>query len=418
MRNPHALVEAPEYEEPYWLADPAALDPIIDIMWLNTEMDRRWLSRGLCFPHTDEGKQHAIEHAKAMLEAVPLKSAEPASGKAIERVESPTVRRIVGPTILLASGNYFDFLAPEQSTFTIEDVAQGLSNICRFAGQCSRFYSVAQHSVLVSQHVPPEFAFIGLMHDAAEAFIGDMTKPLKDILPDYRALEDRIEAAVLGRFGLPHKLPPEVKEIDVVMLATEQQHLMRNRDDWNYTRGRKALDIVIPQMGPAEAKVAFLARYEVLRAGRGEAHPAPPANGLGLERVGEDAPAPMSPERQLRAGIRLMHHHALWLDLVGYRNDPLDQKLVDHVLAHVRQRVDDYFAATEKLPAQPSDKVLVSREALEAQIAECADAVNFFDRVKSASLDEQIAVGTDARDRLEAACRSIAALRSELEGGE
>ncbi|WP_264045620.1 metal-dependent phosphohydrolase [Methylobacterium flocculans] len=176
-------------------------------------------------------------------------------------MQSPTVRRIVGPTILLASGNYFDFLAPEESTFTIEDIATGLSNVCRFAGQCSRFYSVAQHSVIVSHHVPPAFAFAGLMHDAAEAFIGDVTKPLKDILPDYRALEERVERAVLGRFGLPHKMPPEVKEIDVVMLATEQKQLMRNRDDWNYTRGRQALDIPIPPMGPREAKAMFLAQF-------------------------------------------------------------------------------------------------------------------------------------------------------------
>ena len=71
-----------------------------------------------------------------------------------------------------------------------------------------------------------------------------------------------------------------------------------------------------------------------------------------------DAPPPksaetMSPERRLRAGIKLAHHHALWLGVVDYRNDPLDQKLVDHVLAHVRERVDDYFAAPKKLPAPP-----------------------------------------------------------------
>lgn len=189
-------------------------------------------------------------------------------------MQSPTVRRIVGPTILLASGNYFDFLEPEKSDFTIEDIATGLSNTCRFAGQCSRFYSVAQHSVIVSHYVPEALAFAGLMHDAAEAFIGDVTKPLKDILPDYRALEERVEAAVLGRFGLPQKMPTEVKEIDVVMLATEQGQLMRNRDDWNYTRGRKALNIAIPPMGPREAKAKFLARFAALTA-------APAANGEG-----------------------------------------------------------------------------------------------------------------------------------------
>lgn len=182
-----------------------------------------------------------------------------------DMLQSPTVRRIVGPTILLASGNYFDFLAPDQCEFTIDDIAHGLSHICRFAGHSCRFYSVAQHSVLVSRHVPPEDAFAGLMHDAAEALIGDVAKPLKDMLPDYRRLEKSIEAAVFARFGVPTPLPPSVKEIDVVMLATEQRQLMRNRDDWNYTRGRQPLDIQIPPMGPEEAKAAFLARYAEVR---------------------------------------------------------------------------------------------------------------------------------------------------------
>lgn len=179
-------------------------------------------------------------------------------------MHSPTVRRIVGPTILLASGNYFDFLAPEQSAFTIEDVAHGLSHVCRFGGQCSRFYSVAQHSVIASKHVPGPDAYAALMHDAAEAFVGDMAKPLKDLCPEYREVEKRVEAAVLARFRVPTPLPPSVKEIDTVLLATEQRELMRNRDDWNYTRGRQPLDIAIPPMPPAMAKAAFLVRFAEL----------------------------------------------------------------------------------------------------------------------------------------------------------
>ena len=176
-------------------------------------------------------------------------------------MHSPTVRRIVGPTILLASGNYFDFLAPEQSTFTINDIAHGLAHICRFGGQCSRFYSVAQHSVIASKEVPGPDAYAALMHDAAEAFVGDMAKPLKDLCPEYREVEKRVEAAVFHRFHVQMPLPPSVKEIDTVMLATEQRELMRNRDDWNYTRGRQPLDINIPPMTPAMAKNAFLVRF-------------------------------------------------------------------------------------------------------------------------------------------------------------
>ncbi len=177
---------------------------------------------------------------------------------------SPTVRRIVGPTILLFSGSYFDMLDPENSDFSITDIAKGLSNVCRFAGQCLNFYSVAEHSVHVSRIVPPEFAFEGLLHDAAEAFIGDVSKPLKDLLPDYRAIEKRVETAVLARFGLSYPLDPSVKEADIIMLATEQQQLMRNRDDWNYTRGRTPLEVKIQGLQPFDAFNLFMARYHEL----------------------------------------------------------------------------------------------------------------------------------------------------------
>lgn len=181
------------------------------------------------------------------------------------QTHSPTVRHIVGPTILLVSGNYFDFLAPEQCDFSIEDIAHGLAHICRFGGHSRHFYSVAQHSVLVSRIVPPGDAFAGLMHDAAEALIGDVAKPLKDMLPDYRQLEAKIEAAVSARFGVPLPLPLSVKEADVQALATEQHALMPDRFGRSYAGGKQPLDLAIPRMAPEEARAAFLDRYAELR---------------------------------------------------------------------------------------------------------------------------------------------------------
>ena len=177
-----------------------------------------------------------------------------------------TVTRIKGPTIMLASGNYFDLEDPASSEFGIEDIAHALAHICRYTGHCRTFYSVAQHSVLVSRVVPPEHAFHGLMHDAAEAFIGDVAKPLKILLPDYKVIEDRIEAAVFARFGLPAQLPQCVKDADRVLLRTEQRDLMgADGHQWSFTEGTAPLAERIEPMPPAEAKWLFLTRYAAFK---------------------------------------------------------------------------------------------------------------------------------------------------------
>lgn len=173
-----------------------------------------------------------------------------------------TVTRIIGPTIMLASGRYFDLESPESSEFDIGDIAHALAHICRYTGHCRTFYSVAQHSVLVSHVVPKEHAFAGLMHDAAEAFIGDVAKPLKVLLPDYKVIEDRIEAALFARFGLPAKLPQCVKDADRVLLRTEQRDLMgADGHEWTFTAGIEPLaERIYPEL-PRMAKTLFLTRY-------------------------------------------------------------------------------------------------------------------------------------------------------------
>lgn len=171
------------------------------------------------------------------------------------------------PDILTVSGNYFSFVDPERSEFGIEDIAHALSNICRFAGHSCAFYSVAQHSVQVSMAVPRKFAFAGLLHDAAEAFLGDVARPLKQLLPDYRRLEAQITPIVLQRFGLPRDLPPAVKEADLLLLATEQRDLMPAHDDeWALLRNVTPLEHRIRPLPPQWAKQAFLARFRDLAA--------------------------------------------------------------------------------------------------------------------------------------------------------
>lgn len=136
------------------------------------------------------------------------------------------------------SGIAFDLAAPTVAMVKIEDIAVALSRQCRFAGHCKRFYSVAEHSVLVSRLIDSDvaprrrLALYGLLHDAHEAYIGDLLQPIKVLARQqgatfYAELEARVEAVVLQAFGFdPGPTPPEVKHADLVALAIEKRDLM------------------------------------------------------------------------------------------------------------------------------------------------------------------------------------------------
>jgi uncharacterized protein len=170
----------------------------------------------------------------------------------------------VGPAIMLRSGAWFDFCAPASSNFTIEDIAHGLANICRYSGQCTNFYSVAEHSIFVSE-IAKSFEFEALLHDAAEAFIGDITRPLKQMLPEYKKLEASVQRAILDRFDVLGPIPPQVKQADLRVLAAEQRQIMPEGTA-GWVRGRKVepAPITVRHLPPKDAKRLFLERFEVL----------------------------------------------------------------------------------------------------------------------------------------------------------
>src|ERR1017187_2988058 len=110
----------------------------------------------------------------------------------------------------------------------VEDIAHALAHRCRFGGHASKFYSVAEHSVHVSQLYLPEHALWGLLHDASEAYLVDLPRPLK-LLPEfapYREAECQLQRAVAVRFGLPPYQPASVTEADDTMLWIEAHSLL------------------------------------------------------------------------------------------------------------------------------------------------------------------------------------------------
>lgn len=170
------------------------------------------------------------------------------------------------PTILTLQGKLFDYRAPEHHTFCIDEIAHALSNLCRFTGHTRSFYSVAQHSVLVCDLAPPEHKLEALLHDAHEAYVGDVNSPLKALLPMYREVEARAEAALRAHFGLPRQKSTIVKYFDLSAYQIERFVLMpqlSGDDAAEYPPHPYPLH----PLQPRDARELFLARWHKVRHG-------------------------------------------------------------------------------------------------------------------------------------------------------
>lgn len=143
----------------------------------------------------------------------------------------------IGDWFGTASGRVVYAFSPNVDEIDIEDIALSLAKQCRFAGHVRRnvwHYSVAQHSVHVSYACHPEHALIGLLHDAAEAYIQDLIRPVKHSLgPEYFEAERLWALAIGEKFGLGSQLadlPADVKLADEALLATERRDLVEHRN--------------------------------------------------------------------------------------------------------------------------------------------------------------------------------------------
>lgn len=165
------------------------------------------------------------------------------------------------------TGHQFWPLDPHPEDIFIEDIAHALSNICRYGGHVDRFYSVAEHSWLLSKYISKENAAWALMHDAAEAYIGDMVRPLKKSMLSFGNIETQILKAIAIRFDLPgYTYPQEVTEADNRILLTERDALMAaTRHPWVQDEdGTEPLPVKVVGFHPPQMKYAFLTACEML----------------------------------------------------------------------------------------------------------------------------------------------------------
>lgn len=165
------------------------------------------------------------------------------------------------------SGRQFWPLDPRPDEIFVEDIAHALSMQCRYAGHCLRFYSVAEHSVLLSEWVERDGMGIdaarwALLHDASEAYLVDVPRPVKPFLGGYREAEARVMAAVAERFGLSDTMPASVHEADNRIIADERINLSFSVTPWNFAP--LALGIRLSCWLPNQAKGAFLSRFRTL----------------------------------------------------------------------------------------------------------------------------------------------------------
>lgn len=162
-------------------------------------------------------------------------------------------------------GGVFHILDPHQDEIHIKDIGHALAMQCRFTGHVRSFYSVAEHSVLGSYLVPPAYALRFLLHDAPEAYIADINRPLKHytgVGPAYLPVETRIADAIHVRFHIVGDEPACIKEIDNQMLYAEKAQLLPPMD-WGtkWSQDEKAADITIRNWAPEVAEVEFLHRF-------------------------------------------------------------------------------------------------------------------------------------------------------------
>jgi len=181
----------------------------------------------------------------------------------------------IGSWMQTYTGGQFWPLDPRPEDILVVDIAQALSMTCRYNGHVTAFYSVAEHSVILSNFVSPENALAALLHDAAEAYVGDMVRPLKQDMPQFKEAEDKILGMIFAKYGLDTErvddkivpfIPDEVHDADNRILLDEKNQLLaRGSYQWHQElNGTKRLGVDVHCWSPRVAKEEFMYRFDQL----------------------------------------------------------------------------------------------------------------------------------------------------------
>ena len=169
-----------------------------------------------------------------------------------------------------SQGRAFEYQDLVSNRYDIKEIAAALSKQCRYNGHTSRFYSVAEHCIILANYAAANLghdeAIQMLLHDAAEAYIGDHVLPVKNMLPEIRNLEDALDEIIAFQFGLAFPFPEYVKELDYSIVLDERRALFPNsRWTWQAEQaGLKPLGVTIVGWSPEYAEAVYLQTWQAL----------------------------------------------------------------------------------------------------------------------------------------------------------
>lgn len=173
-------------------------------------------------------------------------------------------RKARGSWITTLSGVRFDLLRINIRDVPLTDIAHSLAMNCRYNGHIKNFYSVAEHSILVSKLVPEEDALWGLLHDATEAFVPDIPRPFKQYIGGFENVEAQIHKGISEVYGLPLQEPDSVYDIDNRIVADEGIVLFPEIPEWVSDFVPVGCTDMIKCYTPHQAKEEFLNRFKEL----------------------------------------------------------------------------------------------------------------------------------------------------------